>query len=91
MHVETDVADRSQQVPIFSIGQMLALVVSEPFGEAEVNDVEIGVFFVSAHHEVFGLDVSVDVAFGVQVVELGDLLVDDHKHTFQRKRAIALV
>ena len=62
---------------------MLPGVVFEPFGESEIDDVEVGVFFIFAAHEIFRFDVSVEEAFGVELVELRDLLIYDHEDAFE--------
>ena len=62
-----------------------------PFGEAEIDDVHHFGLGVLADDEVVGLDVSVDEAALVEVLEAREHLQRDAEHREQREFAVAVI
>ena len=69
MGVKGGVGDGAAEVGVFAgfVGE--AVLVEVLLGEAEVDHVDVVLVVVKADHEVAGLDVAVDVADGVQLLD----------------------
>lgn len=74
--------------------------VSKPFGEAEIDHIDVVLFLSNSYEEVVGLDVSmqevprVDELYSLQLKALDIIsyhLVCEHQHCFERKLPLAIV
>ena len=91
MGIDGSIPGRSSQVLTLSVGNVLAVPLDVPLGQAEVQDENLVGSFVQPDAEVVRLDVSVNEVSVVDVLDTGDHLVDEHKNSLEGEFAEGLV
>jgi hypothetical protein len=69
----------------------ISLCLRELLGDAKINHVERVALLPHAHQEVGGLDVAVEDALGMDVLDAVDGLEGDEDDRFERELAVAVV
>ena len=92
MGVDGSISCSSGQVLVLTVWDMeVRLWVTVLLGQPEINHVDLIAPLANAHQEVVGLDVTVDEALGVDVLDTRDELVGKEKHGLKRELAVAEV
>lgn len=69
----------------------VGLWVAVLLGQTEIDNVDLVSTLSNAHEEVVGLDITVNEALGVDVLDAGDELVGQQKNGLQREFTVAEV
>ena len=92
MGVDGGVTSGTSQVLVLSVRDVeVGLGVPVLLGETEVNHVDLVAPLADAHEEVVGLDVTVDEALGVDVLDAADELVGEQEDGLEGEFAVAEV
>lgn len=92
MGVDGGVTSGTSQVLVLSVRDVeVSLRVAVLLGETEINHVDLVATLADAHEEVVGLDVAVDEALGVDVLDAGDELIGEEQDSLQGELAVAEV
>jgi hypothetical protein len=90
--VDGGVTSGTGQVLVLSVWDVeVGLGVPVLLGETEVNHVDLVAPLADAHEEVVGLDVTVDEALGVDVLDAADELVGEQENGLEGEFAVAEV
>jgi hypothetical protein len=90
--VDGGVTSGTGQVLVLSVRDVeVGLGVPVLLGETEVNHVDLVAPLADAHEEVVGLDVTVDEALGVDVLDAADELVGEQEDGLEGEFAVAEV
>lgn len=92
MGVDGGVTGGTSQVLVLSVRDVeVSLRVAVLLGETEINHVDLVAALADAHEEIVGLDVAVDEALGVDVLDAGDELIGEEQDSLQGELAVAEV
>ena len=92
MGVDGGVTSGTSQVLVLSVRDVeVGLGVPVLLGETEVDHVDLVAPLANAHEEVVGLDVAVDEALGVDVLDAADELVGEQEDGLEGELAVAEV
>jgi hypothetical protein len=90
--VDGGVTSGTSQVLVLSVRDVeVGLGVPVLLGETKVNHVDLVAPLADAHEEVVGLDVTVDEALGVDVLDAADELVGEQEDGLEGEFAVAEV
>ena len=85
MRVDRGVSCCASELLALYVWDVLALGGDVLFGQAEIYQVDLVAFLVSTHQKIVGLDVSVEVPLGVDVLDSGDHLGPQHEYGLEVK------
>lgn len=92
MGVDGGVTSGTSQVLVLSVRDVeVCLRVPVLFGETKVDNVDLVAPLADAHEEVVGLDVTVNEALGVDVLDAADQLVGQEENCLEGEFAVAEV
>ena len=92
MSVDRGVAGGTSQVLVLSVRDVeVCLGVPVLLGETKVDHVDLVASLADAHEEVVGLDITVDEALGVDVLDAADQLVGQQEDGLEGEFAVAEV
>ena len=92
MGVDGGVTSGTSQVLVLSVRDVeVGLGVPVLLGETEVDHVDLVAPLADTHEEVVGLDVAVDEALGVDVLDAADELVGEQENGLEGEFAVAEV
>lgn len=92
MGVDGGVTSGTSQVLVLSVRDVeVGLGVPVLLGETEVDHVDLVAPLANTHEEVVGLDVAVDEALGVDVLDAADELVGEQENGLEGEFAVAEV
>ena len=92
MGVDGGVTSGTSQVLVLSVRDVeVGLGVPVLLGETKVDHVDLVAPLANTHEEVVGLDVAVDEALGVDVLDAADELVGEQEDGLEREFAVAEV
>ena len=90
MRVDRRVASSADEVLLIGVLRVASVLVAVPFGEPEVNHVDLVALLLVPHQEVVRLDVAVDVGGVVHVLDARDHLRGDHQDCLERELLFTL-
>ena len=92
MCVDGRITCRTGQVLVLAIRDVeVCLRVPVLLRQTKVNDIDLIAPLANAHQKVVRLDVAVDEALGMNVLDPGDELVGEQQHGLERELAVAEV
>ena len=92
MGVNGSISCSSCEVLSISIGNVFtSFRIAEPFGEAEVDNVDIMLLLPNADEEIVGLDVTVQEVAGMDKLNTLEHLIGQHKHRFEAELSLAII
>ena len=92
MGVDGGVTSGTSQVLVLSVRDVeVGLGVPVLLGETKVDHVDLVASLANTHEEVVGLDVAVDEALGVDVLDAADELVGEQEDSLEGEFAVAEV
>ena len=90
--VDGSVASRARQVLVLTVRDVkVRLRVPVLLRQTKVDDVDLVAALADAHEEVVGLDVAVDEALSVDILDAGDELVGEQQNRLEGELAVAEV
>lgn len=90
--VDGGIAGGTSKVLVLTVRDVeVRLGVSVLLGETEINYIDLVTTLANAHQEVIGLDISVDEALCVDVLDSGDELVGEEEDGLEGELAVAKV
>ena len=81
----------SCQIFALAVGDMLAISLNVPLGQAKVQDEDLVASLVQADTKVIGLDISVNEVSVMDVLDSLDHLVNQYEHSLKRELPEGLV
>lgn len=92
MGVDGGVTSGTRQVLVLTVGNVeVGLGVPVLLGQTEIDHVDLVASLANAHEEVVGLDVAVNEALGVDVLDAADELVGEQEDGLEGEFAVAEV
>jgi hypothetical protein len=90
--VDAGITGGTSQVLVLSVRNVeVRLGITVLLGQTEIDHVDLVAALADAHEEIVRLDITVDEGLGVDVLNAGNELVGEEKHSLQGELAVAEV